>query len=90
MGEPEIIEFNLPADDLRLLQRLRRVAGDDLVNEELHQLRVSVDKLADELASIRIALDRRKAQILRMAETDAAWREIADTAWPVEEDSDGR
>jgi hypothetical protein len=90
MDKPIVVVFDLLPDDLPLLQRLRRTPGDNASAREITALRSSTDELADELASLRIALDARKIEILDMAETDLAWREIADAAWPAEEDSDGR
>jgi hypothetical protein len=89
MSKPSVVVLEVSPGNLALLQRLRRTAGDEARDRELNALRTTGDELADELADLRIALDAHKTQILRMAETDPAWRKIADLAWPVEEDSDG-
>jgi hypothetical protein len=90
MSKPSVVVLEVSPGDLVLLQRLRRSAGDEARDRELTALRMTGDELADELADLRVALDARKTEIISMAETDTAWRAIADRAWPVEEGSDGR
>jgi len=51
---------------------------------EILALRRSQDELADEVADLICALDKRKVEILDAAETDLAWEEIARAAWPDE------
>jgi SH3-like domain-containing protein len=56
----------------------------DVRDTEILALRRSQDELSDELAELRCALDKRKAEILDAGETDLAWEEIARAAWPDE------
>ena len=90
MAEPmSVIELRLPPGQIGLLRRLLRSPGDHPADDEVSQLRRSVDELGDELAELRGALEDVKQDVTKLAVIDPCWEEVARMAWPKESD-DGR
>lgn len=85
MSAPSIIELDLPPAHRRMFQRLLGAPGDnDPRDVEIATLRASVDQLGDRLATLQLALDELKPDIIEAGEFDTQWEALAKAAWPEE------